>query len=164
MKFEKEINHLKEVGFIYEIEHTQRVLLVVVVPKKNGKLRVCVNLKKVNAATIRDHYPLPIMDHILERVVGASAYSFLDGFFGYNQLFIVLRINTKWQLLLMNKAHFPTRLCLLGWPTLIGSWVTSLENSSIFFGSLCWWFVCLLPTKEWSLISTLSYIWEVLCV
>lgn len=30
------------------------------VPKKNGKLRVCVNLKKVNASTIRDHYPLPI--------------------------------------------------------------------------------------------------------
>ena len=59
-----------------------------VVPKKNGKLRVCVNLKKVNAATIRDHYPLPITDHVLERVAGGEAFSFLDGFSGYNQLLI----------------------------------------------------------------------------
>ena len=59
-----------------------------VVPKKNGKLRVCVNLKKVNAATIRDHYPLPITDHVLERVAGKQAYSFLDGFSGYNQVSI----------------------------------------------------------------------------
>ena len=59
-----------------------------VVPKKNGKLRVCVNLKKVNAATVRDHYPLPITDHVLEQVAGKEAYSFLDGFSGYNQLSI----------------------------------------------------------------------------
>ena len=56
------------------------------VPKKNKKLRVCVNLKKVNAATICDHYPLPIIDQVIERVASAKAYSFLDGFSGYNQL------------------------------------------------------------------------------
>ena len=50
-----------------------------VVPKKNSKLRVCVNLKKVNAATITNHYPLPIIDHVLERVARKQAYSFLDG-------------------------------------------------------------------------------------
>ena len=67
-----------------------------VVSKKIGKLRVCVNLKKVNAATIRDHYPLPITDHyplpitdhVLERVARKQAYSFLDGFSRYNQLAI----------------------------------------------------------------------------
>ena len=59
-----------------------------VVPKKNGKLRVCINLKKVNAATIRDHYPLPITNHVIEHVAVAKAYSFLDGFLGYNQISI----------------------------------------------------------------------------
>ena len=49
---------------------------------------MCVNLKKVNAATVRDHYPLPITDHVLERVAGKEAYSFLDGFSGYNQVSI----------------------------------------------------------------------------
>ena len=61
---------------------------IVIVPKKNKKLRVCVNLKKVNAATIRDHYPLPITDQVLEQVAKKQAYSFLDGFSGYNQVSI----------------------------------------------------------------------------
>ncbi|MCO5551829.1 hypothetical protein L7F22_005332 [Adiantum nelumboides] len=87
-KIKEEIDKLKEGEFIYEIEHTDWVSPIVVVPKKNGKLRVCVNLKKVNAATIRDNYPLPITDHVIERVAGREAYSFLDGFSGYNKLAI----------------------------------------------------------------------------
>ena len=51
---QEEIDKLKEAEFIYEMEHTDWVSPIVVVPKKNGKLRVCVNLKKVNAATRRD--------------------------------------------------------------------------------------------------------------
>ena len=72
MKIKEEINRLREARFIYEIEHTEWVSPLVVVPKKNGKLRVCINLKTVNVATIQDHYPLPIMDHVLERVAGAA--------------------------------------------------------------------------------------------
>ena len=57
---------------------------IVVVPKKYGKLRVCVNLKKVNATTIRDNYPLPIIGHVIERVARKEVYSFLDNFSRYN--------------------------------------------------------------------------------
>ncbi|MCO5563877.1 hypothetical protein L7F22_017528 [Adiantum nelumboides] len=84
----EEIDKLKEAEFIYEIEHTDWVSQIVMVHKKNGKLRVCVNLKKVNNATIRDNYPFPIIDHVIERVAGREAYSFLDRFLGYNQLAI----------------------------------------------------------------------------
>ncbi|MCO5554904.1 hypothetical protein L7F22_008442 [Adiantum nelumboides] len=94
-KINEEIDRLKEAGFIFEIEHTEWVSPLVVVPKKNGKLRVCVNLKKVNAATIRDNYPLPITDHVIETVAGAEAYSFLDGFSGYNQVSIDIRDQHK---------------------------------------------------------------------
>ena len=87
-KIKEEIDKLLEADFIYEIEHTEWVSPIVVVPKKNGKLRVCVNLKQVNAATIRDNYPLPMTDHVIERVAGKAAYSFLDGFSGYNQVSI----------------------------------------------------------------------------
>ena len=87
-KIKEKIDKLKEAKFIYEIEHTDWVSPIVVVPKKNGKLRVCVNLKKVNIATIQDSYPLPIIDHVLERVSGKEAYNFLDGFSGYNQVSI----------------------------------------------------------------------------
>ena len=87
-KIKEEIDKLKEIELIYEIEHTDWVSPIVVVPKKNGKLQVCVNLKKVNAATIRDNYPLLIIDHVLERVAVKEAYTFLDGFCGYNQVSI----------------------------------------------------------------------------
>ena len=83
-----EIDKLLNAGFIYEIKHTKWVSLIVIVMKKNGKIWVCLDLKKVNAATVRDHYPLPFTEHVLERVVGHEAYSFLDGFSGYNQVSI----------------------------------------------------------------------------
>ena len=59
-----------------------------VVLKKNGKLQVCLNLKQVNPAMVRDNYPLPITDHVLARVLEKQAYSFLDGFSGYNKVLI----------------------------------------------------------------------------
>ena len=65
-KIREEIEKFLEAEFIYEIEHTEWVSPIVIVPKKNVKLRVCANLKKVNATTIQDPYPLPITDHVLE--------------------------------------------------------------------------------------------------
>ncbi|MCO5574638.1 hypothetical protein L7F22_028427 [Adiantum nelumboides] len=44
---------------------------------------------------IRDNYPLPITEHVLERVAGKQAYSFLDGFAGYNQLAIAPEDHNK---------------------------------------------------------------------
>ena len=87
-KIKEEINKLLAIDFIYEIGHTEWVSPIVVVPKKNGKLRVCINLKKVNAAIVQDHYPLPITKHVLEQVANKKAYNFLDGFSGYNQVSI----------------------------------------------------------------------------
>ena len=52
------------------------------------KKKEFLNLKKVNAAMLRDHYSLPITDHVIERVAGVEAYSFLDGLSRYNQISI----------------------------------------------------------------------------
>ena len=87
-QIQEEINKLIECRFIYEIEHLTWVSPIVVVSKKNGKLKFCIDLKKVNDATCRDHYPLPFSKHVLERVAGMEAYSFLDGYLGYNQISI----------------------------------------------------------------------------
>ena len=72
-KIKAKIDRLLEANFIYEIEHAKWVSLIMAVPKKNGKLHVCFNLKKVNTDTIRDSYPLPIIEHVLERVVEKEA-------------------------------------------------------------------------------------------
>ena len=57
-----------------------------VVPKKNGKIRVCVDYRKLNAATVTDTFPLPFTDGVLDAVTGHEVYSFLDEFSGYNQI------------------------------------------------------------------------------
>ena len=50
--------------------------------------RVCIDYRKLNTATRKDHYPLPFIDQMLERLVGHSHYCFLDGYSGYNQIAI----------------------------------------------------------------------------
>jgi len=52
----------------------------------NRNLKVCVDFKKLNACTIKDQYPLPYTESILERLARHEAYSFLDGFSGYNKV------------------------------------------------------------------------------
>nr|GEZ48227.1 reverse transcriptase domain-containing protein [Tanacetum cinerariifolium] len=48
--------------------------------------RVCIDYRKLNEATWKDHFPLPFMDQMLERLAGNEYYCFLDGFSGYFQL------------------------------------------------------------------------------
>ncbi|GKC93906.1 reverse transcriptase domain-containing protein [Tanacetum coccineum] len=48
--------------------------------------RVCIDYRKLNEATVKDHFPLPFMDQMLERLVGNKYFCFLDGFSGYFQI------------------------------------------------------------------------------
>lgn len=57
-----------------------------IVSKKNGKIRICENFRKLNMATKKDYFRLPFMDSILDAIAGHEYYSFLDGFFTYNQV------------------------------------------------------------------------------
>lgn len=82
----EELDKLLQVGFIKPVHEADWLSPIVVVPKKNGKLRICVDYRKLNAATISDPYPLPFTDTMLDAVAGHEMYSFLDGFSGYNQI------------------------------------------------------------------------------
>jgi len=48
--------------------------------------RVCIDYSKLNFVTRKDHFPLPFIDQMLERVAGHAYYYFLDGYSGYNQI------------------------------------------------------------------------------
>ena len=52
------------------------------------KLRVCIDYRKLNAVTKKDHFPLPFIDQILDRLAGQTYICFLDGYSGYNQIAI----------------------------------------------------------------------------
>ena len=56
--------------------------------KKIGEIRFYVDLRNLNKVSLKDNYPLPRMDHILQRVFGSTRTSLLDGFSGYNQIMV----------------------------------------------------------------------------
>ena len=52
------------------------------------KWQVCIDYWKLNAATKKDHFPLPFIDQMLDRLAGQTYFCFLDGYSGYNQIAI----------------------------------------------------------------------------
>ena len=82
----EELQKLLDVGFIYPISDSEWVSPLVLVPKKNGKWRICVDYRELNKATKKDHFPLPLIDQVLDGLAGKKLFSFLDGFSGYNQI------------------------------------------------------------------------------
>ena len=61
-----ELQKLLDVNFIYPISDSKWVSPLVVVPKKNGKWRICVDYRELNKATQKDHFPLPFIDQVLD--------------------------------------------------------------------------------------------------
>ncbi|GJX04338.1 reverse transcriptase domain-containing protein [Tanacetum coccineum] len=100
----KEVEKLLDAGLIYPISDSPWVSPIHCVPKKGGITvvknddneliptrlvtgwRVCIDYRKLNEATRKDHFPLPFMDQMLERLAGNQYYCFLDGFSGYFQI------------------------------------------------------------------------------
>nr|GEZ72221.1 reverse transcriptase domain-containing protein [Tanacetum cinerariifolium] len=100
----KEVEKLLDAGLIYPISDSPWVSPIHCVPKKGGMTiikndenelvltqlvtgwRVCIDYRKLNEATRKDHFPLPFMDQMLERLAGNEYYCFLDGFSGYFQI------------------------------------------------------------------------------
>nr|GFA13669.1 reverse transcriptase domain-containing protein [Tanacetum cinerariifolium] len=102
----KEVKKLLDARLIYPISDSPWVSPIHCVPKKGGMIvitndenelvptrlvtgwRVCIDYRKLNEATLKDHFPLPFMDQMLERLAGNEYYCFLDGFSGYFQILI----------------------------------------------------------------------------
>jgi hypothetical protein len=101
-----EVLKLLDAGIIYPIADSRWVSPVHCVPKKvgitvvpneNNELipqrvvvgyRMCINFRKVNKVTKKDHYPLPFIDQMLERLSKKTHFCFLDGYFGFSQIAI----------------------------------------------------------------------------
>ena len=84
----KELTKLLEAHIIFPIKHSSWVANLVPVRKKNGEIRLCVDFRDLNRASLKDHHPLPSMEQILSKVSGSERFSFLDGFSGYNQVLV----------------------------------------------------------------------------
>ena len=109
----KEVLKLLDVGVIYPIADSKWVSPTQVVPKKSGVTvvanenneliptrvtsgwRVCIDYRKLNAGTRKDHFPLPFINQMLGKVAGHEFDCFLDGYSGYNQIEIALEDQEK---------------------------------------------------------------------
>jgi hypothetical protein len=76
-------------GFIQSVEEATWLSPILVVPKKNAKLQIYIDFKKLNVATEKGPYPLPFINEVLNTVARYEAYSFLDGYSGYHHICIV---------------------------------------------------------------------------
>jgi len=83
------LDKLLDAQFIFPIETTQWLSPLVIVPKKNGKLNIYVDYRKLNSQTKKDPFPLPFLDLVLDIVVRHEMYSFMDGYSCYNQVKMV---------------------------------------------------------------------------
>ena len=102
----KEVLKWLDARVIYPIFDSSWVSPVQVIPKKGGTIviwiesntllpsrtvtgwRICIDYQKLNKATRKDHFPLPFLDQMLDKIAGHEYYCFLDGYSGYNQITI----------------------------------------------------------------------------
>eukprot|EP00253_Pinus_taeda_P008099 PITA_08099 len=85
---EKEIKKLSAAKIIVPLRYSKWVAKLVVVRKKNGEIRLCVDFRNLNKCSKKDNYPLLKMEHLLQQVSGAKVMSFIDGFSGFNQIVV----------------------------------------------------------------------------
>ena len=76
--------------FIKPVKITNWISPIVLVKKKNRKLRVCVDYRKLNACTQKYHFLVPFITLLLKGVGGYAKYTFMDRYAGYNQISIAL--------------------------------------------------------------------------
>jgi len=80
-----EVEHLLRAGFIREKFYPDWLSNPVLVKKKNGKRRVCIDFINLNEAYPKDSYPLSRIDQLVEATAGHELLNFIDAYSGYNQ-------------------------------------------------------------------------------
>ena len=86
LKIKKEVKKQLDVGFLEVAKYLKWVANIVLVPKKDGKVRMCVDYRDLNRASPKDNFPLPHIDILVDNTAKNSQFSFMDGFSRYNQI------------------------------------------------------------------------------
>ena len=84
LKIKEEVTKQLKVGFIKLVHQAEWITNVMPIPKKDGKVRMCVDFRDLNKACPKDDFPLPHIDVLVDNMIGNALMSFMDGFSGYN--------------------------------------------------------------------------------
>ena len=89
-KIREEIAKHIQANFLEVVDYPQWLANIVPVPKKDGKVRMCVDFRDLNKACPKDDFPLPYIDVIVDSAASSVMYSFMDGFSEYNQIMMAV--------------------------------------------------------------------------
>jgi hypothetical protein len=109
---EREVKKLLDAQIIFPLRYSDWVANLVPVRKKSGEIILCVDFRNLNRSSRKDNYPLPNMEHILQKVTCASRISMIDGFSGYNQISVMpedrekITFTTPWGTFMYAKMPF----------------------------------------------------------
>ena len=83
-KIKEDVEKQYNAGFFRVVNYPELLANVVLVLKKDGKVRMCVDFRDLNKASLKDDFPLPHINVLVDNIVGHALLSFMDGFSGYN--------------------------------------------------------------------------------
>lgn len=83
-----ELEHILKVGFVRPTRYVEWLANIVLVPKKSGKVRIYIDFRHLNFASLKDEYPMPIAYLQVGGAAKHNVLSFMDDHFGYNKIYI----------------------------------------------------------------------------
>ena len=86
LKIKEEVEKQYNAGFLRVVNYLEWLANVVLKPKKDRKVRMCVDFQDLNKANPKDDFPLPHIDILVNNTTGHALLSFMDGFSRYNQI------------------------------------------------------------------------------
>jgi len=90
LKIKEEENKQFDAGFLVVARYPEWVANIVPVPKKDGKVQMCVDYRDLNLASPKDNFPVPHINVLADNTTNFALFSFMDGFSGYNQVKMAL--------------------------------------------------------------------------
>ncbi|CAJ2663632.1 unnamed protein product [Trifolium pratense] len=131
-KIKEEIERLLRSKFIRTARYVEWLANIVHVIKKNGSLRICIDFRDLNNATPKDEYSMPVAEMLIDSAAGFEYLSMLDGYSGYNQIFIAEEDVAK------TAFRCPGALGTYEWVVMprIGRWALALSEYSLSYKPL----------------------------
>ena len=95
LKIKEEVEKQLKFGFLIAIAYSDWVANIVPVPKKDGKVHMCIDYRDLNRASPKDNFPLLHIDTLINNTATNMFFSFMDGFLDYNQIKIAEKDKSK---------------------------------------------------------------------
>ena len=95
LRIKEEVKKQLDAGFLQVTKYPKWVANIVLVPKKDGKVRMCIDYRDMNWASPKDNFSLPHINTLVDNRAKNSQFSFMDGFSGYNQIRMALEDKEK---------------------------------------------------------------------